>query len=129
MELLDLRAKEYKILFDKGTSIAFTLLYLGADQSIIDLTGHTAHLKAWPEKSPATTPSLTLDSPSANLSLTTGDALLDTGVTLPGVHGVSVLLPDEMTAGFNWEGANFLITLENPNGDVLPFVKGVLCSG
>jgi hypothetical protein len=124
VEILDFRAKEYRIEFDKGTTLSFTLFYLGPNNTVVDLANYRAHLTVWPYRKD--TP-LVFSSPSTEISITTGTAELDDGTLIADAYGVAWLFTDEATTGFDWEGARYQLTIETPAGEILPFAKGVLC--
>ena len=123
--VLDLKAPQIAIRFDKGKTLKPVFYYLTPANAVINLAGYKARMQVRLTVD-STTTLWDLTTENAGLSIVTGTATLADGTTVASAQGVKLNVTAAQTALVDWSKAVFDIELIEPGLDVLPFVKGTL---
>lgn len=125
MQVLDLRPPQITVKFSKGTTLNPVFFYLGKGNSVVDLTGFTAHFQA--RTTPASAETL-LDLTTANggLTIVTADAEDSKGNTIPNAQGIQLNIPGAATSLMTFKRAVFGLEVTSPSGVTVNLISGIL---
>ena len=121
--LLDLGPGELDIKFEKGVTFNPILFYLGADNSVINLTGYGASFQVRNDPADAS-PIIGWDlAVGTGITLVQGTAIAPDGTVVPNAWGVQPTVSAANTAAITWTKAYYKLTLTH-SGSTLPMLKG-----
>ena len=126
MQVLDLRPPAITVKFSKGSTLNPIFFYLGAGNSVIDMTGFTAHAQA--RLSPLSEdvlPGWDLTTGNGGLTIVTANAETPDGIVV-GAQGVQLNVPKEVTSTLTCKTAVFGVEITSPSGITTTLVTGIL---
>lgn len=125
MQVLDLRPPNITIKFSKGATLNPIFFYLGKNNSVIDMTGFTAHFQARLTAS-SEEPVLDLTTANGGLVIVTADAEDAKGIAIPDAQGVQLQVPASVTSAMTFKKAVFALEITSPTGITTTLVMGSL---
>ena len=124
MQVLDLRPPAITVRFSKGSTLNPIFFYLGKDNSVIDMTGFSAHFQA--RLNPLSEPAI-LDLTLANggLSIVTSTAETPQGL-IPNAQGVQLNVHPADLSAITARNLVFGLEITSPSGVTTSLVTGTL---